>query len=318
MSYIATEFFLLPWDELPEDRARFNKVLFGTFGLFITVLFGSLLIKIPDIKKDSFEKLPPRIAKLIMVKKQPSSNRSSKVNLKLEKKLAKKNVAQKSRFTIKKNISKKNPKIVKLSKEKISEKAVQKAKLKASKVGIVALSNQLSALQNMASVKTVENKFHTSSARSELKTQDLISDKAKQGSGGISTTKYSLTVSTSLEGGSITAIKEPLDSVADVSATEQNQRSKEDIALVFDRYKSSFYSLYRRAARKKLGLQGRVVFRIKIFPNGKVSECSIVSSDLKYVVLENKLIARIKLMDFGKKDVVVWFDNFHIDFSPSG
>ncbi len=318
MSHMVTEFFLLPWDELPEDRVRFNNVLLGTFGFFIAVFFGSLFIKIPDIKKDSFEPLPPRIAQLIVVKKQPSSNRSSKVNLKPEKKLAQKNVAPKSRFTIKKNINNKKSKIVTLSKEKISEKAVQKAKLTASKVGIVALSNQLSALQNMASVTTLENKLHISSARSALKTQDLISDKAKQGSSGISTTKHSLTVSTRLEGEAITAIKKPLDSIAAVSATEQNQRSKEDIALVFDRYKSSFYSLYRRAARKKLGLQGRVVFRIKILPNGKVSECSIVSSALKYAVLENKLIARIKLMDFGKKNVVVWFDNFHIDFSPSG
>ncbi|VAX01459.1 hypothetical protein MNBD_GAMMA22-1963 [hydrothermal vent metagenome] len=303
-NYIVTEFDLLPWDISREESTRFNKILLATFSLFIIMFFVGLFINKPEVKTHTFEPIPQRIAQLL-IKKKPDEFIS---NVK-----RKKILTPKSKFKIeKKQIIKK----LALKKEKISKKAIQKAQKNAAKAGIVALSDELSALRDMASVKAIGGKLHKSLGRVENKSKDLINEIAKSGSGSIENTKHIFKSNTNLKNTGVVAISKPIDSVTADSATmQQRQRSKEDIALVFDRYKSSFYSLYRRATRKKLGLQGRVIFRIKILPNGSVSQCSIVSSDLQYPALENKLLRRIKLMNFGAKDVIIWLDNFHIDFT---
>ena len=51
-------------------------------------------------------------------------------------------------------------------------------------------------------------------------------------------------------------------------------RTDEEIQIVFDRYKSALYRIYNRELRKNPTLQGKMVLRLTIEPNGKVSACS--------------------------------------------
>jgi periplasmic protein TonB len=94
-------------------------------------------------------------------------------------------------------------------------------------------------------------------------------------------------------------------------------RSTEEIKLVFDRNKGAIYAIYNRALREDPGLQGKVVLELTIAPSGAVSECRIVSSDLKSPELEAKLLARIRQFDFGAKDVDLMIAKFPVDFLPS-
>jgi TonB family protein len=94
-------------------------------------------------------------------------------------------------------------------------------------------------------------------------------------------------------------------------------RSTEEIKLVFDRNKGAIYAIYNRALREDPGLQGKVVLELTIAPSGAVSECRIVSSDLKSPELEAKLLARIRQFDFGAKDVDQMIAKFPVDFLPS-
>ena len=94
-------------------------------------------------------------------------------------------------------------------------------------------------------------------------------------------------------------------------------RSIEEIKLVFERNKGAIYALYNRALREDSSLQGKVVVSLKIDASGAVTDCRVLSSDLKNDDLERKLVARIRQFDFGAKDVEPMVVSWPVDFLPS-
>ncbi len=94
-------------------------------------------------------------------------------------------------------------------------------------------------------------------------------------------------------------------------------RSVEDVKLVFERNKGAIYALYNRALRDDPSLQGKVVLELKIAPDGSVTSCRVVNSELKNEDLERKLVARVRQFDFGNKDVEPMTVSWPVDFLPS-
>ncbi len=95
-------------------------------------------------------------------------------------------------------------------------------------------------------------------------------------------------------------------------------RSLGEIQEVFDRNKGAFYALYNRALRDKPGIKGKIVVNLTIEPDGSVSRCELVSSELGDPDLERKLILRVQQMNFGAKAVPRYtYPNYPIFFLPS-
>jgi TonB family protein len=94
-------------------------------------------------------------------------------------------------------------------------------------------------------------------------------------------------------------------------------RSLEDIRIVLERSKGSLYAIYNRALRDDASLQGKVVIELKIAPGGEVTGVRIVSSELKQPDLEAKILARIRTLDFGAKDVAEMVTTWPLDFLPA-
>jgi TonB family protein len=94
-------------------------------------------------------------------------------------------------------------------------------------------------------------------------------------------------------------------------------RSIEDIKLVFDRHKGAIHALYNRALRDDPALQGKVVLELKIAPSGAVEAIRLVASELHAADLERQLLARVRLFDFGAKDVEPMVVSWPVDFLPS-
>jgi TonB family protein len=69
--------------------------------------------------------------------------------------------------------------------------------------------------------------------------------------------------------------------------------------------------------RKNPSLQGKLVLSLTIAPSGKITAIKMVSSDLRDAALENKLIQRIKMFDFGAKPVEAVTITYPIDFLPA-
>jgi hypothetical protein len=96
-------------------------------------------------------------------------------------------------------------------------------------------------------------------------------------------------------------------------------RTDEEIQIVFDRYKASFYRLYNRELRNNPALQGQMVLRLTIEPDGTVSMCALKSTDMDSPDLVQQVVNRVKQMNFGEKEGVKAVTIVYpIDFLPAG
>jgi outer membrane biosynthesis protein TonB len=101
-------------------------------------------------------------------------------------------------------------------------------------------------------------------------------------------------------------------------STDPARRSDEEIQVVFDRYKDALYRIYNRELRKNSLLKGKLVLQLTIEPDGKVSKCTVESSDLNSEELEKKIVARVTRFNFGtKKDARPLTISYPINFLPA-
>ena len=95
-------------------------------------------------------------------------------------------------------------------------------------------------------------------------------------------------------------------------------RTDEEIQIVFDRYKSAFYRDYNRELRRNPTLQGKMVLRLTIEPDGAVSMCQLQSTDMDAPDLVTQVLTRVRAMSFGAKDGVLAVTIVYpIDFLPA-
>jgi hypothetical protein len=95
-------------------------------------------------------------------------------------------------------------------------------------------------------------------------------------------------------------------------------RTDEEIQIVFDRYKAAFYRDYNRALRSNPILQGKMVLRLTIEPDGAVSMCQLQSTDMDAPDLVAQVVNRVKTINFGAKDGVQAVTIVYpIDFLPA-
>src|SRR6266851_1839139 len=95
-------------------------------------------------------------------------------------------------------------------------------------------------------------------------------------------------------------------------------RTDEEIQIVFDRYKASFYRLYNRELRNNPALKGQMVLRLTIEPDGSVSMCALQSTDMDAPDLATQVVGRVRTINFGAKDgVPAMTIVYPIDFLPA-
>lgn len=96
-----------------------------------------------------------------------------------------------------------------------------------------------------------------------------------------------------------------------------NVRSEEAISMVFDQNKSGLYSIYNRERRNTPGLKGKLVLELTIAPDGSVISVRILHSELNSPGLEQRILGRVKLFNFGPGNVEPVKVTFPIEFLPS-
>jgi len=95
-------------------------------------------------------------------------------------------------------------------------------------------------------------------------------------------------------------------------------RTDEEIQIVFDRYKAEFYRLYNRELRINPALQGQMVLRLTIEPDGSVSMCMLQATDMDAPNLAGQVVSRVRTIDFGAKEGVEALTIVYpIDFLPA-
>lgn len=296
----------MPWNKDDKDQKNFRKILLII--LFFSMLLGVLIplwdIPIPD--RVEVVKVPERLAKLIVPKKQapPPPPKQEKLD---EKKPEKEKV--------------------KKDKKPVPEKA-KKSRKKAEKAGLMAFKDDFADLiDDKADAKLgASAKVSGKGSKAKKTTRSLVTSNVGTSSGGINTASLSRNVGgsgDSLGGVEFSRVESSIGTdfggeESPLSGGPGPSRTDEEIQIVFDRYKSALYRIYNRELRKNPTLQGKMVLRITIEPDGSVSASSIDSSDMDSAALDKNIAARVKKFNFGVKDGVPTITILYpIDFLPA-
>lgn len=109
----------------------------------------------------------------------------------------------------------------------------------------------------------------------------------------------------------------PANSQYSHGSGQAGKRDMESIRRTLEQTKSSVYTLYQRALLDNPDLAGKFTFSIVIEPNGSISQLRMVVSELGIVELENSILARIKEVNFGAKEVSPTVIEYKFVFLPS-
>jgi TonB family protein len=188
-------------------------------------------------------------------------------------------------------------------------------------------TEDLATLVDKDLLESVEDQQLTASVAETRRTERsmITSRAAATTSGGINTASMSRnTGGTTIAGRTTTKVASPVAGLEQqaggarrTGTSGKASRSREEIELVFDRNKGAIFALYNRALRNDPTLEGKLVLRLTIAPNGQVTLCEIVSSELGDPELERKLVLRVKQFRFEARDVEAITTTKPIDFFPA-
>ena len=304
---------VLPWQSGVVEDQRFRKILGHALGVFLVVAIALPFFPVP-------EQAPPA----------PTDQEELLARLLLEPKPLPEPVKPKPKPIPPPVVKKEKPKpIVEPKKpvEVVKTKPVdlmKQARDKAAKSGVLAFADDLAQMREQVDVSKVKRSNLTRGADQAEQTQrKLLAAKAKASAAGISTASLSTdTGGVALSARETTLIDAPTGSAAAVDyagaseAQDITGRSAESIRRIMDKNKGAVFAIYNRALRKDPSLAGKVLFAMVIEPSGAISDLSLVSSDLQDETLVKRILARIKLINFGAEPVEQTQVNYSFDFLP--
>lgn len=312
----------LAWTVPAADRRRFNRFTLQVLGA--TLVFALIIPVLPtrEAATSRPEEVPERYVKLVIERKQPPPPPPPVVQPQ--------QVQPQPEPEPEPVVQEKPPAPVPEAAPAPEpappppEQRVAEAREKAAKTGVMAFADQLAELRQHSATTAAARPQALSQAvaASARRERSLVTSGAAQASGGIDTGNLSRNT-----GGTTLAGRQTTTVTSDVAAAQASReaaarqgpvsRSREEIEMVFDRNKAAIYALYRRALRANPGLQGKLVLRLTIAPSGQVVDCEVVSSELNDPELEARLVRRVRLFDFGAKDVAEVTTTKPIEFFPA-
>jgi TonB family protein len=294
--------YTLAWDVDPEEQRRFRRLMGG--GMLLVLLLGVIfpLIHLSRENPTSAEAVPERLARL-MAEEKPKPPPPPPVEL-----------------------PKPKPEVKPTPVPKPVDREAD-ARKKAQQSGLLKLKDELADLRQNVDLTPLGQTKNLQGAvgQDSHAERSLIASKVGAGSAGITTANASRGFGTgagSLTGHDTMAVSSRIAAASgggnlSKGGSGKPSRSEEEIALVFDSNKGAIYALYGRALRDTPDLQGKLVLEFTISPAGEVTECHVVSSELKDAELERKIVARVKLFHFAAKDVATITTTKPIEFVPT-
>ncbi len=297
---------LLPWTETEYDR-RFRIILL--LCLLLSAIIGAIVAYLPrpQVEQQELQQISPRLAKLILQKKQEPKPRPVATE-KIKPKKAEKKKSQKKKLKKKKNVDK-----------------TARARKQAQSSGLLAMQDELADLRDsfdVTTMKTYKPQQNKGKIRSQPEPAAVLSAAAGKGSSGINTRNFKRNIGGSQtlaarRSSKVESTLENIEGAPTARAGHKIARSQEEIELVFQKNKGAIYSIYNRALRRDPTLQGKLLLELTIAPSGQITRIRILSSELDAPRLEKRLLSRIKLFRFAARDVDTVTVTYPIDFLPS-
>ena len=188
----------------------------------------------------------------------------------------------------------------------------QQARERAAVAGLLPFAQQLASLRDDSTAQRLDRAQVSGAVEgtTPLAERSLITSRVGASSGGINTAALSRnTGGGGLGDRAVTQVENPVESFELAGGAAQRSgesdkasRSREEIERVFDQNKGAIYTLYNRALRQNPALEGKLVLRLTIAPDGRVTFCEVVSSELNDPDLEQKLVQRVLLFQFEPRE----------------
>lgn len=317
MAYIAGPNLQLPWYSSLDEDARFKKVLMVGFGVFIVLAILIQIFKAPPLTREERETLPPQLARVVLEKKEipkpppppPPKPREEEKPEPVEEKPPEEKPPEPEPEPPK-------PKPV----DRVAE-----AKEKAATSGLLQFQDDLADMRDALDIAKVDTGNLTRGDQAAAKVdRSVITSGAKSTSGGINTAALSRdTGGVALSGRETTKVESTLaertgtgNEGGGEGGDRSGTRSDEEIRQMIDRNKAAIFAIYNRALRRDPTLQGKFTVQLTIEASGQISDVKIMASDLADPDLENKLIARIRLIAFNPTGGAQTIRNYTFDFLP--
>lgn len=346
----------LPWSSSYAEDARFRKILIATLVVYIVLALIFSMLRVPPVVHPEPKDLPPQLAQVVLQKVElPKPVEQQKI-IEPKKPEVKPSIVEKPKPRIVPPSTTPVPPAHTAGPrggteggKEVPIELMQQAREKAAKSGVLQFKDDLAEMRDSVDVsKVTRSNLTRATGTAEQTERSIIAGKAVGGSGGINTAALSRDTggialsgreTTRIDGGgglgglsaeaggrgrgegsgSGTGTGKGTGKKGDlVSGSDSSGgRSDEAIRRVMDQQKGGIFAIYNRALRQDATLQGKFVFEMVIEPSGDVSDVKMISSELKDSELIGKILARIRLINFGTANVLRTRVNYSLDFLPN-
>ena len=310
----------LPWSTGFEDDAKFKKLARGS--LVAALVLGLLFWVLPEPQIDptAAEEVPKRLVRLVLEREVPPPPPPPVVR---------EEPTPEPEPVVEERVVEREPEPVVVPEPVVEAPPVdrtQQARERASVAGLLPLTSQLQALRDNVTQLDRADSVGAANSNTPFAERSLVTSRVGTASGGINTAALSRnTGGSGLGGRETTVVENPVEGFAEAGGAAQRSgesdkasRSREEIERVFDANKGRIFTLYNRALRENPALQGKVVLRLTIAADGRVTFCEIVSSELNDAELERGLVQRVLQFQFEARDDIEPITTTKpIDFFPA-
>ncbi|MDV3503550.1 AgmX/PglI C-terminal domain-containing protein [Marinobacter sp. M-5] len=299
----------LPWTPEKGENRRFVRILLVTLLVFLPPAVVIPMLDVPAPERSETEKVPPTLAKLVEQRQPPEPVAMPEPQPEPQADRSEPEAEPEPERT---DVSRRPP--------DPDRQTTEQARATASRSGLFAMKEQMAALHGTDAEPVQALAANVPSGNPNEPANRRTRDDALKGSGGVVDEQAPARVA-EVSGHQVREVvatphREPVKAAAAETGPGAAERGMSNIRKVFDAQKTALYSMYRRELRQDPTLEGKVLLELVIEPDGTVSHCEVVSSDLDNPELETRIATRVRLFNFGSADVAVRRVKFPIDFLP--
>ena len=302
----------MPWTWGGEDDRRFSKSLLGT--LAVCLLLALILPFIPlPLTQAPAETPPEQVLHITMALPRPPPPPR---------------VLPPPKLAVQKPIEKPTPQQARKAPTEEPVKPAAEAPPEPKPAGLMVFKERLAALADTKIDPELGAQARINNGTPSAGTPEraMLTTSAPGSSGGINLAAVSRglgggTERNAIHGGALTKASSGIGTGAaanrPVSGGPGPGRTDEEIQIVFDRHKAQLYRLYNLELRRDPTLQGKIILRLTIEPDGSVSLCQLHGSNMNAPDLAAQVVERVKTFNFGAKVVPPVTIIYPIDFLPA-
>ncbi|KZZ60641.1 hypothetical protein A3762_03050 [Oleiphilus sp. HI0125] len=320
----------LPWSQSHSEQRAFSVALMLGSVLLIAAAWFIDNYEVPEPDRESLERLPPQLARFVKNEKpkvapkpvpkkelpKPKAEVKPKPVAKPKPKLEPRPVPkQKPKESIKAQPKKR------VQTQKSTAEQIKQAREVASNSGLLAMQSQMAALSSSVAASGFSSSAKQVKAESgplsigspDQSVLSKTSNATAQSEQQIDTRQATLDD----QEYSTLQVREEEKALALAEKNAGKTRDMAEVQLVVEGVRSTFNLLYNRALRDDPFLEGALTLKITILSSGLVSSVEVLEDTLGDPKLVAKLVARMKLTNFGPSNAPELVHVLPFNFQPS-